>query len=202
MSITDKLRKYVEKAKSGISPICEKNILAIADRIDAEYETTVKRAAQLLADAEKDRDENYANWQDCKQKVLHHAITIDELAAEIERLEVELAQRIGPPKDADGVPIRIGDVVTVDVLWGGRSNPLVVDRMELSHGKDGELWCIALDTDKECWNQPSLIHHYRAPTVEDVLREFAHAILNQKPEFREENIAEYAAKLRLTGEDA
>ena len=38
------------------------------------------------------------------------------------------------------------------------------------------------------------------PTVEDVLREFTRAILNQKAEYREQNIAKYAAKLRLAGD--
>jgi hypothetical protein len=45
---------------------------------------------------------------------------------------------------------------------------------------------------------PSVLHH--TPTVEDVLREFTHAILNQKACYREQNIAEYAAKLRLASE--
>ena len=64
---------------------------------------------------------------------------------------------------------------------------------------DGDLWCIALDTDKECWNQPSLMRHYTPPTVEDVLEEFAQMYIacNDKG-----TIAEYAKRLRLAeGED-
>lgn len=38
------------------------------------------------------------------------------------------------------------------------------------------------------------------PTVEDVLWEFTRTILNQKVEYREQNIAKYAAKLRLAGD--
>ena len=134
-----------------------------------------------------------------------------ELTAIADRIDAEHERMLGDwdywesthvelPKDADGEYIHIGDVVTVDVLWGGRSKPLVVDRMELSHGKDGELWCIALDTDKECWNQPSLMHHHHAPTVEDVLREFAEGL---GVPVADSYVAAAAAKLRLAeGEDA
>ena len=110
------------------------------------------------------------------------------------------------PVDADGAPIRVGDVVTMQLLFGGESKPLVVDRMELSHGRDGDLWCIALDTDKECWNQPNRMRHYTPPTVEDVLREFASDIADVlggddfRLEDNDELFAEYAAKLRLAGE--
>ena len=107
------------------------------------------------------------------------------------------------PVDADGVPIHVGDVVTMQLLFGGESKPLVVDRMELSHGRDGDLWCVALDTDKECWNQPSLMRHYTPPTVEDVLREFS-CVLMGKREFDgdvTEAVAEYAAKLTLRGDE-
>ena len=45
----------------------------------------------MLADAEKDRDYNYANWQECKQKVLQGNITFDELNAKIEHLMVTKA---------------------------------------------------------------------------------------------------------------
>ena|GEM_PF-1055364 len=106
------------------------------------------------------------------------------------------------PVDADGEYIHVGDVVTMDLMFGGKSSPLVVDRMELSHGKDGELWCIALDTDKECWNLPSLMHHHHAPTVEDVLREFvARTQMLGCVEDEYALVAEYAAKLRLAGDE-
>ena len=95
----------------------------------------------------------------------------------------------------------------MQLLFGGESKPLVVDRMELSHGRDGDLWCVALDTDKECWNQPSLMRHYTPPTVEDVLREFASDIADVLggDDFRldgsDELFAEYAVKLRLAGDE-
>ena len=120
-----------------------------------------------------------------------------------DRIDAELAERyVALPLDADGVPIHVGDVVTMQLLFGGESKPLVVDRMELSQGRDGDLWCVALDTDKGCWNQPSLMRHYTPPTVEDVLDEFfGKANLPDGTQTRAEIIAEYAKRLRLK-EDA
>ena len=133
--------------------------------------------------------------------------TRESLVAIADRIDAELAERyVALPVDADGVPLKVGDVVTMQLLFGGESKPLVVDRMELSHGRDGDLWCVALDTDKECWNQPSLMRHYTPPTVEDVLREFASDIADVlggddfRLEDNDELFAEYAAKLRLAGE--
>lgn len=115
-------------------------------------------------------------------------------------IETELAERyVALPLGADGEPIRVGDVVIAQLLFGGESKPLVVDRMELSRGRDGDLWCVALDTDEGCWNQPSILRHHRPPTVEDVLREFADEV--RRCCDTADTIAEYAAKLRIAGED-
>lgn len=113
-------------------------------------------------------------------------------------IEQEVGNMVPLPLDADGVPIHVGDVVTMDLMFGGKSKPLVVDRMELSRGKDGNLWCVALDTDESCWNQPSLLRHHHAPTVEDVLREFVDAWAEWKDGAAMMNPVEtFAAKLRL-----
>ena len=87
--------------------------------------------------------------------------------------------------------------------FGCEDRPLVVDRMELSRGMHGDVWCLALDTDRSCWTQAVVLRHYHAPTVEDVLREFS-CVLMGKQEFDgdvAEAISEYAAKLRLAGSD-
>lgn len=113
-------------------------------------------------------------------------------------IDAELAERyIALPLDAEGEPIHVGDVVIAQLLFSGESKPLVVDRMELSRGRDGDLWCVALDTDEGCWNQPSMLRHH-SPTVEDVLEEFAQMYIacNDKG-----TIAEYAKRLRLAGEE-
>ena len=109
MSITDELREWWVRKFPIMDKELHKDFTAIADRIDAEHQKAMSRAGQLLADAEKDRDCNYANWQDCKQKVLQGNITIGELNAKIEHLMDELSHCV----DADNVPVCIGTV------WSG-----------------------------------------------------------------------------------
>ena len=199
--ITDELREWLENAYSygtgenlfkknyspwfGWKPVLE----PMLDRIDAEHESKV------------------SYWQETSYKDGYDegfASADDYFTDKRETLEEHGWVKL--PVDADGVPIHVGDVVTMQLLFGGESKPLVVDRMELSHGRDGDLWCVALDTDKECWNQPSLMRHYTPPTVEDVLREFASDIADVLggDDFRldgsDELFAEYAAKLRLAGD--
>ena len=116
------------------------------------------------------------------------------------------------PLDADGVPIHVGETVTCLSPFGGESKPFVVDRMELGRDGDGNVWSVALDRSTDCWEQPLLLRHHHAPTVEDVLREFAHVgiriaakhgIKAGEIDFYadEDAIAEYAAKLTLRGDE-
>lgn len=153
----------------------KKTLLMAADRIDAEHEKAVNAFERDMG---------------------MEPMTYENMA---EHGWVRL------PLDADGAPIHVGDVVTMQLLFGGESKPLVVDRMELSHGRDGDLWCVALDTDKECWNQPSLMRHYTPPTVEDVLTELEGMRGNGKTyEDVVMRCADLAGILRelLAGEDA
>ena len=170
-------------------------LTVIADRIDAEHEREISRAAQLLADAEKDRDFNYANWQDCKQKVLQHNITMDELSAEIERLKDELAHRIEPPKDADGEPIHIGDVM--EWVPYDSSYPSVIRKVVAV----GVCVFFAWSDEKQGYAQYEALayRHHPAPTVEDVLWEMADRCYadEDEPRDRDAIVAEYAAKLCL-----
>lgn len=186
MSITDELRKW---GRATLMPSLLVRMEAIADCIDAEHEKAMSRAGQLLADAEKDRDYNYANWQDCKQKVLQHNITLDELSAEIERLEDELAHCVKLPKDADGEAWHIGDRT---------ESGQTIEAMGLNkHG-----WHF-VGTVNEI--DPA-IHRHHAPTVEDVLREFANEVYaDADNEIRDRDFlcAKYAKRLTLAeGEDA
>lgn len=99
------------------------------------------------------------------------------------------------PLDADGVPIRVGDrldgynrTITVqEMVWCGMYRWSMMDE----YGKE--------------WHDCAAFSHHHAPTVEDVLREFAEKITdsqipNVHPTY-EEAIAEYAAKLRLAEEE-
>lgn len=194
MSITDELRKWARDntvqgevlttypAQHPVHGTLE-SLVAIADRIDAEHKSKV------------------SYWQDASYKDGYDegfASADDYFTDKRETLKEHGWVKL--PVDADDEPIRVGDVVTMQLLFGGESKPLVVDRMELSHGRDGDLWCVALDTDKECWNQPSLMRHYTPPTVEDVLDEFVARWMDTHHDDLPALKAEYAAKLRLAGE--
>ena len=194
MSITDELREWFKDRIFMANGWQE--IRDIADRIDAVHEKAMSRAGQLLADVEKDRDYNYANWQDCKQKVLQHNITIDELDAKIERLEDELSHCIELPKDADGEYIHFGDVLD---QFG---TPMTVFAMSDPDPDQGDCM-LELITDgisDDTWVRARKMRHHREPTVEDVLREFVDALDIDRCEDFNATIAEYAAKLQLRGD--
>ena len=194
MSITDELRAWAKEHLSRSS------ILAIADRIDAEHEKAMSRAGQLLTDAEKDRDYNYANWQECKQKVLQGNITFDELNAKIECLEDELLHRIELPKDADGELVHLGDVMEVESMTFRVSS---IDYGQHPDIGDGMFWML-WNADGSVFERADQCRH-RTSTVEDVLREFGrgwHEQMNAPETFDIADYVErYAAKLQLR-EDA
>ena len=107
------------------------------------------------------------------------------------------------PIDADGIPIHVGERVTCVLPFGCESEPFVVDRMELGRDGDGDVWSVALDRPTDCWEQPLLLRHRHAPTVEGLLREYAlkcEEAGNSGPEVKR-LAAEYAARLMLAGED-
>lgn len=186
--ITDELRKW----GYGFCGDTHDVVTAIADRIDAEHEKAMSRAGQLLADAEQDRDNNYANWQECKQKVLQSSITFNELSAEIERLMDELSCRVGLPKDANGECIRVGD----EMDGYGKT----IEIVELRIGRSG--WVI-VSRDGNAYADTFAFTHHKPLTVEDVLGEMlykAHIYDKREMELLPDLIAEYAAKLQLRGE--
>lgn len=108
------------------------------------------------------------------------------------------------PVDIDGVSIHVGDVVDEKLPFGGYAAPATIDTMELSRGASGYRWMVRLDAENRALVSPKLLRHH-APTVEDVLREFAEKITDSQvpgmhPTY-EEAIAEYTAKLRLAGDE-
>lgn len=167
----------------------------IADRIDAEHENAMSsaeqllaNAGQLLADVEKDRDHNYANWQECKQKVLQGNITIDELYARIEHLEDELLHCTKPLKDADDVPIHLGDM-----MHGTCPSGKYV-RGEVSAIGDNKFWL----SNVEFSLRPDYMRHYHKPTVEEMLWELLGKITPSMEDKEAVPIVKaYAEKLQL-----
>ena len=164
--ITDELREFVDGA-DGYELWCprhKKELTAIADRIDAEYEKGIVDA--LLNDGLPMSDEIMAE---------HGWVRL--------------------PVDADGVPIRVGDVMEsngANSLFGQAS--FEVRAMRYDEG-GWEVYDRLGDR-----YMPSLLRHYKPPTVEDVLREMlykAHIYDEREMELLPDLIAEYASKFQL-----
>ena len=122
-----------------------------------------------------------------------HAMTIDAKPMTDENMAKSGWVRL--PVDADGVPIHIGDWITGD--WDAKAKVVAITSEDVYWWEpDGCHWCHAYE-----------VRHHYAPTVEDVLREFASDIADVLggDDFRlddsDELFAEYAAKLRLGGEE-
>ena len=170
MSITDELREWAH-GFTDLYVSNERQLIAIADRIDEQHKHAVMSA---MNDA------------------LYHAN--DESMAELGWLRL--------PKDADGVPIYVGDRLD------GYGKTIEV--VELRYGRSG--WVI-VSRDGNAYADTFAFTHHHEPTVEDVLREFAEKMNENMgmytgeaidaDEWRDadrQTIAEYASKLRLAGE--
>ena len=177
MSITDELRSWAARRLAGWKMLREEHdeLTAIADRIDAEHEAKV--SYWQGASYKDGYDEGFAS--------------ADDWLAQHEDAMAEHGW-IRLPKDADGVPIHVGDEVEeIDCDGGHRV-------VELRMCESG--WWV---TANGICRRPHKYRHYHAPTVEDVLREFASDIADVLggDDFRlddsDELFAEYAAKLWL-----
>ena len=112
-------------------------------------------------------------------------------------IALDESQWVKLPVDADGEVIHVGDEVTCGAtVWTVTSLKFL-----------GEGWGICCTVYNECGGSgtsvypPSNLRHRRAPTVEDVLREFALAVCKDDAlTIREGVVEEYAAKLRLAGD--
>ena len=151
--ITDELRGFMDGA-DGYELWCprhKKDLLAIADRIDEEYEKAI-RELNNLADAS-----------------------------------------VLLPVDADGVPIRVGDMLrfkseTCDKVFTATSVEWNGSRWMLMASDGGSVGYGGFD----------YLHH--VPTPEDVLREFAERVCNSGHQWgldADAIIAEYAKRLQL-----
>ena len=176
MSITDELRDwahgFTEPYKRN-----EQQLLAIADRIEAA--ALSRRNAAYNMGYKAGIDMGFASADDW---------LADHEDAMAEHGWVKL------PVDADGVPIRMGDVLT--------DGEYKFKVFELAAFGDGS-WSIR-NEDGDAWAACDVTHHHE-PTVEDVLWEFASAYDRIGGEDDEHQkylnlIAEFAAKLRLAGD--
>lgn len=171
MSITDELREYANRFKnshdawSGIGD----DLTAIADHIDAEHESKV--SYWQGASYKDGYDEGFAS--------------ADDWLAQHEDAMAEHGW-VRLPKDADGVPIHVGDVMEMD------DEPFEVRRIELD--ESGE-WTMR-DRMGVGYLYAHLYHHH-TPTVEDLIRDAILSCIGHSPEYWDEPIAECATKLQL-----
>ena len=177
MSITDELRKVAAKTECA-NGRCEKlyrgDLEHIADRIDAEHQ---KALDEWKAKHGKMWLKGYS---ECHAELLEGNET---LASDLER-----CGWIRLPKDANGEYIHVGDVLD------GYGKTIEV--VELRHGRSG--WVLISRDGNGYADTFAFTRH--APTVEDVLREFAYGL---GVPVADSYIAASAAKLRLAeGEDA
>ena len=191
MSITDELRDCIRTANRSyedvrdpyndreILNIPEEELLKIADRIDAEHEKAA--AGCIHYDPER-----------------HYCSVHGDTESGWGRL----------PLDADGVPFRIGDKVDSDHYEDGTVTG--IQFYKIYNGGIRTLIAVSPDGwDVATWHTPDEYRHHHAPTVEDVLREFAERYLDYEgmPSAGRRGVGEalmdeYAAKLRLAGSDA
>lgn len=115
-----------------------------------------------------------------------HRSALEKLAAQVDESEDGWVRL---PVDADGVPIRVGDVME-NVIHPPTHREVTGVGVECFYAwEDG---CGRYSQfDANCYR------HYHAPTVEDVLREFAREIDADAYGITDAKVAEFAAKLQL-----
>lgn len=189
MSITDELREFAASEASDYDDWVD-GIRAIADRIDAAHRSALEKlAAQVdrLEPEDRAEPENGVNWKE-------EARTWERYCKE---LITERDERYIPlPVDADGEYIHMGDVMDTEHFGTVEVEGFVHNAIAF-YNYSGQPAYI-------CTSPANLCHrHHHAPTVEDVLREFADRVCNSGHQWgldAADTIAEYAAKLRLAGE--
>lgn len=176
--ITDDIRKFLGGALYN-SPSCFDRATVLCDYIDAMHKKLQDDHATLERECAEMRD-----FCERVEKAAQAREDVTLFGADYKALLL----------DADGVPIHVGDVMKGEKVGGGFGEPFEVVGYIMSNGELEPM------DEHGCPRKHEYLHHHHAPTVADVLREFTRTILNQKAEYREQNIAKYAAKLRLAGD--
>ena len=177
MKSIDRLRDYVCSAPmSSMTNVARAIVVGMTDEIERE--------AKELAD---ERDLLKTQWEagvDFDQR-------LEACADKREDVTLFGVDYMALPLDADGEAIHAGDVLD------GYGKTIEV--VELRTGRSG--W-VLISRDGNGYADCAAFSHHHAPTVEDVLREFADAWAEWKDGAAMMNPVErYAAKLRLAGED-
>lgn len=146
MESIDRLREY---AHSNCATENERAILRMADAIEREVEDELKV---------KDGQMWLRGYGECHAELME--------GNEVIAADLEKAGWVKLPVDADGEVWHVGDFAVGEV---NPNNPKAIESM-IWYGPDSG-W--QLETDTIIYPCPDRPRHHRAPTVEDVLREFA-----------------------------
>ena len=168
----------------------EENYVPLPVRIKArtELERENSNLYGKLSDVSNSRDAERAKRMKLQKKYTERVGSLLDLLRDARDEYVALRdETVALPVDANGQIIRVGDVV--------HGYGMTFEVRQIALDESGK-WTVVDRLGSRFYNTYALSHEDK-PTVEDTLREFTHAILNQKAEYREQNIAEYAAKLRL-----
>ena len=179
MNSIDNLREYALTAAS---------VNATTRAVLAGYVDEIEREVEEL------RDRDYRNGMEDAKGAVEFADRLKACADNREDVTLWGVDYTAMPVDADGVPIHVGDVMDEQLPFGGYAAPAPVDTMELSRGAGGYGWMVRLDSESGAFINPKLLRHHHAPTVEDVLREFAYGL---GVPVADSYVAATAAKLRL-----
>ena len=151
--------------------LLRKTVHVIADRIDAAHEEAI---ASVMNDALY-----HANDKDMADLGWYRALDAD-------KQPIKFGDEVEWRRDCGDHELRHGIVtgIKTDDVGGELVHEILVN-------VDGFTVRI----------MPTILHHYKQPTVEDVLREFFSRYVTTKPKEEDDAIiAEYAAKLRLAGD--
>lgn len=178
MKALDKLRAFAADPLLGVVSQGQhaETINAIADAIETEYQ---KAEDEWKA---KDGQTWLKGYAECHAELMEGNET---LASDLER-----CGWVRLPKDADGVPLRVGD--EIEYPNGARDTVRFATISPIGWAVNDRGWV------------PEAVRHHHPPTVEDVLKEFADRVCNSGHQWgldAADTIAEYAKRLRLVGEE-
>lgn len=112
----------------------------------------------------------------------------------LDAIEAEIAERFMElPVDADGEPIRPGDIIE----FGGKGERLSVTHIGWTKHRDPTIAYRRPNGTLDCSCIGENCRHVRPRTVEDVLKEFACAVEGQNEGFSALLVKEYADVLRV-----
>ena len=124
----------------------------------------------------------------------------EELTAIANRIDEAVYGMVELPKDADGVPIRFGDVLD---QFGTPMTVFAMSDPDPSQG-DCMLELITDGVSDGMWVRARKMRHYHATAVENVLREFAQECLTYATNVDDHEVVDaiekYAKRLTLAGD--